>query len=138
MVDINTYEMARINFITAFSSCFIFPFLICAQFVNEVDQNKLFIGGENTFAQLEDREVYQFQVPDSIEALEELLDKRDMTSKHFKKSDGEMTALLAAGPLHYYEEGKWKDINHKITKNNLPNFPYANTTNLLMTFLERH
>ncbi|MCC5924802.1 MAG: hypothetical protein JJT77_13550, partial [Crocinitomicaceae bacterium] len=125
--------MARIIFTIVFTFLFLLPLVVCGQTMIEPNKDDLPNNVQNKSAQ-EKREIFQFQVPDSIKVLEELVDMRDLTSKQFKSSNGEMTALLAAGPLHYEENGQWKDINHKITKNNLPNYPFANTSNLLMTF----
>lgn len=63
-----------------------------------------------------------------------MLDKRDMTSKHFLNEDGSFSAVLAAGPIHYKENGQWKDIDHKIKATSDAVYSYANTTNLLESY----
>jgi len=44
----------------------------------------------------------------------EIVEKRDQVSKHFRNADGTITAHIAAGPIHYWEEGQWKTIFHTI------------------------
>ncbi|GGW68285.1 hypothetical protein GCM10008085_20260 [Winogradskyella epiphytica] len=62
------------------------------------------------------------------------LSKRDISSKHFINDDGSYTALIGGGPIHYDNNGTWEDINHSITTNNNPQYPYSNTTNLLESY----
>lgn len=57
-----------------------------------------------------------------------------MTSKHFANADGSLTAIVAAGPLHYNDNGAWKDINHEITSTTDATYTYANTTNLFESY----
>lgn len=45
----------------------------------------------------------------------EIVDKRDEFSKHFDKGDGQITAHIASGPIHYEENGEWKTIYHTIS-----------------------
>ena len=40
--------------------------------------------------------------------------RRDLFSKHFLNTDGSVTAVVAAGPLHYQEDGEWKTIYTRI------------------------
>jgi len=35
-------------------------------------------------------------------------------SKHFRNPDGTVTAHIASGPIHYWEDGQWKTIFHTI------------------------
>lgn len=77
---------------------------------------------------------FMFTLPKDITDKKELVEKRDMTSKHFQNEDGSLTAILAAGPIHYNDNGKWKDINHQITANSNSVYSYANTTNLLESY----
>ena len=44
----------------------------------------------------------------------EIVEKRDQVSKHFRNADGTVTAHIASGPIHYWEEGQWKTIFHTI------------------------
>ncbi len=46
----------------------------------------------------------------------EIVEKRDQVSKHFRNADGTVTAHIASGPIHYWEEGQWKTIFHTIEK----------------------
>jgi hypothetical protein len=60
----------------------------------------------------------------------ELLDKRDANSKHFLNADGTITALLAAGDFHYWEDNRWKTIFHSIVKTSTG---FENVTNSFKT-----
>jgi hypothetical protein len=63
---------------------------------------------------------------------QEILSKRDEFSKHFKQSDGSILAHIAAGPIHYQENGEWKTIYHCIKPNGYGGF--ENTTNAHKTY----
>src|SRR5690606_15143254 len=71
---------------------------------------------------------------DAVKGKREDLSKRDMFSKHFINDDGNFTALVGAGPIHYEKNGNWEDINHQIISNNNTEFPYGNTTNLMESY----
>ncbi len=74
---------------------------------------------------------YGFVLPEGFGNKRELAHKRDMTSKHFLNEDGTVSAILAAGPLHYEDNGAWHDIDHRIQPTGDATYAYANTTNLL-------
>jgi hypothetical protein len=61
----------------------------------------------------------------------EILDKRDANSKHFLNEDGTITALLAAGDFHYWEDNRWKTIFHSIVRTPTG---FENTTNKFKTY----
>jgi len=44
----------------------------------------------------------------------EIIEKRDANSKHFKNSDGTITAIISAGNMHYQDGGLLKTIFHAI------------------------
>jgi hypothetical protein len=64
----------------------------------------------------------------------ELVGKRDLFTKHFNNGDGTITAVIGSGPIHYLKNGLYKDINPGIAINSNPDYPYANTTNLMETY----
>ena len=45
------------------------------------------------------------------EILYEVEEKRDEHTKVYKKSDGTYTAVMTEEPLHYLDEGVWKEID---------------------------
>lgn len=45
---------------------------------------------------------------------DEIIEKRDANSKHFRNGDGTITAVIAAGNINYQEDGLWKTIFHSI------------------------
>ncbi|MEI6764814.1 MAG: glycine-rich protein, partial [Bacteroidota bacterium] len=61
---------------------------------------------------------------------------RTRESKHFKNSDGSITACIASGTsLHYLENGKWNDISNEILSHSgLPGYLYENTANEFKTY----
>ena len=46
----------------------------------------------------------------------ELPEQRDEYKKVFRKEDGSFTALVSAEPIHYFEEGQWKEIDNSLTE----------------------
>lgn len=48
---------------------------------------------------------------------DEVVEMRDIATKQFKNPDGSFTAIITAGPIHYLENGKWKEILIDIEKN---------------------
>ncbi|MBP7058320.1 hypothetical protein KBB06_03220, partial [Candidatus Gracilibacteria bacterium] len=48
---------------------------------------------------------------------DEILELRDAATKQFKNSDGSITAIFSAGPIHYLENGEWKETLINIEKN---------------------
>ncbi len=68
---------------------------------------------------------------------EELVGKRDRTSKHFKNPDGSIEAFLSTGSINYQENGRWHTIELTITPNNtgkFAEFEFANTKNAFKSF----
>ncbi len=73
---------------------------------------------------------YSYINPDA-----EILDKRDLTTKHFKCNDGTITAVASAGPVHYQKNGVWNSIlNDVYPSSQFPGFGYANTYNRFQTY----
>lgn len=68
---------------------------------------------------------------------DELVEKRDRTSKHFQNPDGSIEAILSTGSLNYLENDKWQTIERAITPNNtgkFESFEFANTKNAFKSF----
>ncbi|MDD3686813.1 MAG: hypothetical protein PHE56_08615, partial [Bacteroidales bacterium] len=68
---------------------------------------------------------------------DELVEKRDRTSKHFQNPDGSIEAILSTGSLNYLENGNWQTIEREIVPNKTgkhPEFEYANTKNSFKSF----
>lgn len=67
--------------------------------------------------------------------LYEVEEKRDEYTKVYKKSDGTYTAIMTEEPLHYLDEGVWKEIdNSMILDGNL----YTNLSNLFNVELPKN
>ena len=54
---------------------------------------------------------------------QEIPEKRTETAKHFRNADGTETALLTAGPMHYFENGKWLTSSNELVPVNMPLYP---------------
>lgn len=48
----------------------------------------------------------------------EVIEKRDANTKVFKRTDGSYTAVVSERPLHFFENGEWKDIDNTIQNKN--------------------
>ncbi|NLK96418.1 MAG: DNRLRE domain-containing protein [Clostridiales bacterium] len=46
--------------------------------------------------------------------IDELTKKRDKSTKHFLLQDGSYEAFVYNEPVHYFENGEWKDINNAL------------------------
>ncbi|MDD2636524.1 MAG: T9SS type A sorting domain-containing protein [Bacteroidales bacterium] len=71
---------------------------------------------------------------------DELVEKRDRTSKHFQNPDGTIEAFLSTGSVNYFEKGAWLTIERAILPNNTKDYPeyeYANTKNSFKTYLSK-
>lgn len=44
----------------------------------------------------------------------ELIEKREANVKHFLKEDGSIEAAIYPNPVHFFEDGKWKDIDNSL------------------------
>jgi hypothetical protein len=76
--------------------------------------------------------VYVSRMPE-----DELLEKRDRTSKHFINPDGSVEAFLSIGSINYKENGKWQTIERAILPNNsgkFSEFAFSNTKNAFKSF----
>lgn len=69
---------------------------------------------------------------------DEVLDRRDRTSKHFRNADGSFDAILSTGSVNYLENEQWLTIERAILPNNTRDYPeyeFANTKNSFKTYL---
>lgn len=76
------------------------------------DQGKLLAQGNSTEQipfQLWEKESFGYQDP-----TKEIKAKRDQTTKHFMGQNGQMTAHIASGAIHYWKNGEWQTILHSI------------------------
>lgn len=68
--------------------------------------------------------------------LEEDRSRRDAFSKHYRLADGNYTAVIGAGPIHYLKNGQYEDIDVRVeTVSDAPSgYPYGNRKNILQSF----
>ncbi len=69
------------------------------------------------------------------EILYEVEEKRDEHTKVYKKSDGTYTAIMTEEPLHYLDEGVWKEIDNSMI---LDGSLYTNLSNLFNVELPKN
>ena len=69
---------------------------------------------------------------------DEIIAKRDKTTKHYRNADGTVTAIVSAGKsLNYLNNGKWKTINEEINTNNTDinaDYKFLNNENRFKTY----
>lgn len=66
---------------------------------------------------------------------DEVIEKRNESTKTFKNPDGSFTAVMTAGPSHYFENGVWKtSSNEVILLNNNSEYSIANINNQYKTY----
>ncbi len=46
----------------------------------------------------------------------EVVSERDAFKKVFEREDGSFTAIISSGPVHYFEDGEWLEINNTLTE----------------------
>jgi len=66
--------------------------------------------------------------------------KRDAYSRHYINDDGSYTAIIGAGPMHYFNlnNGKWEDIKLDIVATTDPDHKFANITNVFESHFGTH
>lgn len=64
----------------------------------------------------------------------ELIEKRDLFSKHFLEQDGSYTAAIASGPIHYDHSGVFWDIDNTIRPSTAVGYAYDNKENLMESY----
>ena len=48
----------------------------------------------------------------------EVVSERDAYKKVFEREDGSFTAIISSGPVHYFEDGEWLEIDNTLTETN--------------------
>lgn len=78
--------------------------------------------------------IYPFKA-NAIENIEpvEITSMRSEYEKHYDNGDGTYTAYIDTMPLHYYEDGKWIDIDNTLVLNQ--NGDYVNKSNSMIVTL---
>src|SRR5262245_50852855 len=75
---------------------------------------------------------------EGLSASDEIVSERTMTSKHFRASDGQETAIISTGSIHYIDaEGLMKDIDIRVMASKTPGYAFENTTNNLRSYFSR-
>lgn len=66
--------------------------------------------------------------------------KRDAYSRHYINDDGSYTAIIGAGPMHYFNlnNGRWEDIKLDIVATTDPDHKFANITNVFESHFGTH
>lgn len=65
----------------------------------------------------------------------EIVSKRTAYEKHYDNHDGTTTALIHSTPLHYLDDGEWRDINNTLMPGQDNN--YVNTSNSMKVSLPK-
>lgn len=68
---------------------------------------------------------------------QEVLELRDRTTKHFRNLNGEMTAVIGGGPVHFFENGLWNTIITEVVPNPTStsgDYPFWNQWNEFKTW----
>ncbi|UJF28801.1 GEVED domain-containing protein [Kaistella sp. 97-N-M2] len=71
---------------------------------------------------------------DVMKSKREVLSRRNATSKTFVNEDDSFTSLIAAGPIHYRNNGKWEDIVTSIKKEKAGIYGYSNKANIMESY----
>lgn len=82
-------------------------------------------------------EVTHDEVFSTINSKNEIIKSRDQYSRHFRNSDGTVTAIISSGgSLNYFQDNQWKAIDTKIVENksNEPNKRFINSENRFKSF----
>ncbi len=82
-------------------------------------------------------EVTHEDVFSNINTKDEIVKHRDQYSRHFRNSDGTVTAIISSGgSLNYFQDNQWKAIDTKIVENksNEPNKRFINSENRFKSF----
>ncbi len=67
-------------------------------------------------------------VPEEVTVLEEVEESRTEYSKEFKLSNGLYAAAVYAAPVHYMEDGQWKDIDNTLKTSRIGSLNYYTNT----------
>ena len=58
----------------------------------------------------------------------EIISKRSEYEKHFDNGDGTITAFVNTAPLHYSDNGEWKEIDNTLIPDNSGNYVNKNNS----------
>lgn len=77
---------------------------------------------------------------DAVKGKKEDESKRDAYSRHYINDDGSYTAIIGAGPMHYFNlnNGRWEDIKLEIVATTDPDHKFANITNVFESHFGTH
>lgn len=91
--------------------------------------------GQKTVSNFDKASLWRNESFGKYDYSKELLSKRTENSKHFQNADGSINAIIASGPINYFENGQWKTIYHTIvpTSNG-----YENTHNSFKSFYPKY
>ena len=67
-------------------------------------------------------------VPEEVTVLEEVEESRTEYSKEFKLSNGLYAAAVYAAPVHYMEDGQWKEIDNTLKTSRIGSLNYYTNT----------
>ena len=72
-----------------------------------------------TSQKLSSAPVVQDVLSEQAEIVPETEEKQDAFTKTFSRADGSMVDIISSEPVHYYEDGEWKDIDNTLVKKNV-------------------
>ena len=81
-----------------------------------VEVTELTESAEETSETLNTEEAEEQTATDEPEPLNEMVEWRTENTKYFRNSDGSYTAAQYAYPIHYEENGEWKEIDNTLTQ----------------------
>jgi hypothetical protein len=123
MEHITKIHKSHIKYLVIGISCFLFSIIS-----NQFSAQERVLSTANTNVPID---LWRYESFSSLNPNDELKDRRDRVSKHFKNQDGTITAHVASGSIHYEENGEWKTIYHTIVPSASG---FENTTNSFKTF----
>lgn len=84
-----------------------------------VEVTELTESAEETSETLNTEEAEEQTTSDEPEILNEMVEWRTESTKYFRNSDGSYTAAQYAYPIHYKENGEWKEIDNTLTEKSI-------------------
>ncbi|MEA3494858.1 MAG: DUF5011 domain-containing protein [Bacteroidota bacterium] len=103
-------------------------------FVNLLIVSIFFFSFNNSFSQESIDDGLQYK---NTQLQNEIINKRDMNSRHFKNPDGSFSAYIFPSPINYLKNNKWEVIECNIISNTTQLFSeylYSNTKNFYKSF----
>ncbi len=71
----------------------------------------------NKYKDLSNAELFT-QQEEKSPIVSEVVSERDAFKKVFEREDGSFTAIISSGPVHYFEDGEWLEIDNTLTETN--------------------